>query len=139
MDKRHFILSIKPHYASKIIDGIKPIELRRKFPIKGAEGSIAFVYSSSPVQSIIGYVTIEKVYRLTIEEIWKQFGEMACVERSFFDKYFEGLDYGFAISLEKPVEFADAITIRELEESYDFSPPQSYRYASEKIAGFAGV
>ena len=62
--KRDVLMSIRPQYASKILDGRKTVELRRKFPEVGAIGATVLIYSSSPVKAIVGTARIKKVAKL---------------------------------------------------------------------------
>ncbi|MES2676904.1 MAG: ASCH domain-containing protein [Pseudomonadota bacterium] len=139
MESRNLIISIKPEYAFKAVDGIKTIELRKKFPIDGIKNNLVIIYASSPVQQIIGYATIREVYKLPISSIWRKFNKQSCVTKEFFNSYFKGLDEGFAISLTDPVKLCKPIDIRILEKKCDFFPPQSYLYASKKMLKIIGI
>jgi hypothetical protein len=57
--RRDVLVSIRPNFASKILDGDKTVELRRKFPEVGAMGMTALIYSSSPVSAIVGYARFD--------------------------------------------------------------------------------
>ena len=133
MKPRNLIISIKPQYALQIVEGIKTIELRRKFPTENIRGGVAIIYASSPVCKIVGYVRIEDVSNLSTAKMWQQFGKAACVTKTFFNSYFDGVESGFAIALSRPVKLKTPLDIKELEEEQIFSPPQSYRYASESL------
>lgn len=133
MQPRNVIISIKPEYALQIIEGKKTIELRKRFPTENIKGGIAIIYASSPLQKIVGYALIEDVKKLSVSSIWKEFGKQACVTKTFFNSYFSGVDEGFAIALSNPTKLPIPVDVKELEEECSFSPPQSYRYASERI------
>ena len=127
------LLSVKPEFANLIIEGKKTVELRRKFPIDKVIGGMAVIYASSPIQKIIGYACIENVLYLNLDEIWYQYAKQCRVERSFFDRYFDNLQYGFAVQLTKPVQFKKQVSLQELKDKYSIAPPQSYRYLSPEI------
>lgn len=133
MEAKNIIISIKPEFALRIIEGEKTIELRRRFPINEVKGGIAIIYASSPIQKIIGYVVISEVEKLPISLIWDAYSKQACVTKRFFNKYFKGLEEGFAIKLSKPVKLTRPFDIKQLEAIYKFAAPQSYRYAPAKI------
>lgn len=133
MKPRNIIISIKPEYALKIIEGEKTIELRRKFPTKDIKGGIAIIYASSPVQKIIGYAVIEDVKKLSISLIWSEYNKQACVTKQFFNAYFKGLEEGFAIKLSQPIRLVEPIDIKQLKGKHSLSAPQSYRYVPAKI------
>ncbi|TWB12958.1 putative transcriptional regulator [Nitrospirillum amazonense] len=129
--KRDILVSIRPTYASKILSGLKTVELRRKFPEASAIGATVLIYSTSPVQAIVGYARIKDVLRLPVEQIWQDHGEAACIERHDFDAYFDGLAYGFAILLDKVQTLNQQLNVAELKDEFGFVPPQSFRYLDE--------
>lgn len=76
--QRDVVLSIKPVYSEKILAGRKTVELRRRFPDSAPSGTLAYIYSSSPVKAMVGTALIRDVLRLPIEQIWTEF------ENSFY-------------------------------------------------------
>ena len=129
--KRDVIVSIRPNYASQILNGQKTVELRRKFPSTSATGALALIYSSSPVQAIVGYATISDVVELSIGQIWRQYGKSACIDRVDFFHYFEGLNRGFVILLSNVRALQKQLSVAHLSKEYGFVPPQSFRYLDE--------
>ncbi len=130
--RRDFVVSIRPRYASKIMDGSKTVELRRRFPQAVKTGTIAFIYSSSPVQAILGYVRIKEVMRLPVADIWRQFGQAACIHRDEFDRYFSGVEQGCAILLGHVRRLPRQVEVSDLKKKFGFVPPRSFRYLSEE-------
>src|SRR6266851_9958504 len=61
---KDLLISIKPEYASAILEGRKTVELRRKFPEDVAFGSRLYIYSSSPIQAVVGIASVTRVDRL---------------------------------------------------------------------------
>lgn len=133
MEVKNVLLSIKPKFALQIIGGTKTIELRRKFPTDRVIGGVAMIYASSPLQKIVGYAYIENVLFLTLDEIWYQYGEQSKVKQNFFYQYYNGLTHGFALHLIDPVHLKREISLKELKNKYNITPPQSYRYLSSEI------
>lgn len=133
MEIKNVLLSIKPRFALQIIGGTKTIELRRKFTTDQVIGGVAIIYASSPLQKIVGYAHIENVLFLTLDEIWFQYGEQSKVKQDFFYQYYDGLTHGFALHLIKPVHLEREISLKELKNKYNITPPQSYRYLSSEI------
>jgi predicted transcriptional regulator len=128
--KRDVLVSIRPHYASKILDGEKTVELRRKFTEIGATGMTALIYSSSPVSAVVGYACIKNVLKLPVSRIWKEHGAAACVSKGEFDAYFAGLRDGFAIVFESVQPLKKLVTAGDLQAQFGIVPPQSYRYVT---------
>lgn len=131
--EKHFLMSIKPEYANKIMSGEKSVELRRFFPEDVAAGSILVVYSSSPEKAIIGYVRIKKVLKLPIMDIWKNYGDSACIDYRKFRSYFSGKKEGYVLSLAQPEKFDRSIERSKIQEKHSFSPPQSYKYLTKEL------
>ena len=122
------VVSIRPQYARKILDGSKTVELRRRFPKEGVAGATALIYSSKPVQAIVGRMRIKDVKHLPVVEIWNKFGSAACVDKKFFRNYFSGASYGFAIIVDFVGPVRQQVPIEDLVGQFDVVPPQSFRY-----------
>lgn len=122
---RAVLLSIKPKYAELILAGSKRVEFRRSWATQ--EVSVVVLYSSSPVQKIVGVVEVNQILVDSPTSLWK-----ICVEkgggltREEFRLYFSGKSKGIAVLLgdvyrpEKQVTPSDVIP--------DFVAPQSFRY-----------
>lgn len=132
--RRDVLVSIRPFYASKILDGQKTVELRRKFPEIGAMGAMALIYSSSPVSAIVGCARIKDVLKLPVSRIWKEHGVAACISKDDFDTYFAGLKCGFAIILERVKLLKRQLNAIDLEDEFGIVAPQSYRYVTGECA-----
>lgn len=125
---REFLISIKPYYADKIVDGFKTVELRRRFSDEVGCGSKMWIYSTSPTQAIVGVAEIQEVKRLTVAGLWQRFGSAACIDRVEFLSYFSGLDVGYAIVLSNAHRLKQAVTASRLKKRFGFVPPQSFMY-----------
>lgn len=131
--QRDVVLSIKPIYSEKILAGRKTVELRRRFPVSAPNGTLAYIYSSSPVKAMVGTALIRDVLKLPIEQIWTEFETTAFIERPLFDEYFDGLDHGYALVFEDVKSFSRPLPLHELREQFGFEPPQSYLYAKRDL------
>ncbi len=130
---RDMILSIKPIYSNPIISGHKTVELRRRFPMDIPEGTIAYIYSTTPVRAIVGYAEILDVLKKPVKQIWDNYAQVACIEKTDFDSYFEGVTHGFVLCFKNAQAFKRKINLNELREQYDFIPPQSFLYATSSL------
>ena len=131
--RRDVVLSIKPAYSEKILTGEKTVELRRRFPIATPRGTSAYIYSTSPVQAMVGTASIRDVVKLPIEQIWARFESTAVIERPLFDKYFDGLEDGYAIVFDDVTCFTQPLLLGELRNKFGFKPPQSFLYATPDL------
>jgi predicted transcriptional regulator len=129
---RHdFVLSIKPEYATKIVEGLKKVELRRRFPPGTVTGARLYVYATVPIQALLGYATIKQVECMPVEEIWRAYNEVACINRKAFDAYYRDLDVGYVVVLKDVVGLEKPIPLAVLKEKVNFTPPQSFTYADD--------
>ena len=130
---RDVVFSIKPEYSSKILNGEKTIELRRRFPMSVPAGTTALIYETSPTRALSGIAEIGKVHRRSPQEIWNSFSDRACIARKDFDAYFDGSDCAFAIELRRGRRLPRPLELRELRDRFSFEPPQSFLYATPKM------
>ncbi len=127
--RRDVVLSIRPKYAEPILEGSKTVELRRRFPTKVPSGTLAYIYSTSPTRAMTGIAEIEKVSKVSLEDMWQSYSDVACIAKDDFDRYFEGLDAGFVISLKNARPLLRSIGLTELRDRFEFEAPQSFIYA----------
>jgi predicted transcriptional regulator len=128
-----FVLSIRPTYIERILDGRKTIELRRRFPISAAPGSDILLYSTSPVQSIVAIASLESVLDLAVGWLWRKCGDAAAVTRQEFQAYFQGRARGYALHLDRIRLLDKPLHLSHLARRFGFSPPQSYCYWDSPI------
>lgn len=126
---RDVVLSIKPQYSVPIVDGIKTVELRRRFPVSVPKGTLAYIYTTSPTRALTGVAEIKDVLKKPIDQIWDEYSDIAYIEKSDFEKYFSGLDAGFVIEFINARPLKRALSLSELRERFNFEPPQSFLYA----------
>jgi predicted transcriptional regulator len=131
-----FVLSIRPTYIERILAGLKTVELRRRFP-QAVRPSRILLYSTSPVQAIVGQAVLEEVSQLSLRELWMRFASAAAVSRHEFDTYFTGVESGCALRLTKICTLAKPIHLTDLTRRFEFSPPQSYCYWKEPLSALA--
>jgi predicted transcriptional regulator len=129
---KDFLVSVRPQYATKILDGQKTVELRRRFPESGSVGATVFIYSSSPIRALVGRAKIKDVQKLSVPEIWKAHSDAACISRKDFYRYFSGVKFGYAITLSAVRPMAH-VTAGHLASQFGIVPPQSYRYVEENF------
>ncbi|MYG64584.1 MAG: hypothetical protein F4025_03355 [Synechococcus sp. SB0669_bin_7] len=130
---RDVVLSIHPKYSEKILEEQKTVELRRRFPVPGPSAITLYIYSTSPVQAIVGVARIKEVQELPVQQIWTEFKKNASVKYKDFRKYFRGLESGFVLILHDIRPFPDPIPLRRLREEFGFEPPQSFLYVKNEL------
>jgi predicted transcriptional regulator/DNA-binding XRE family transcriptional regulator len=131
--RREIILSIKPTYSEKILEGVKTVELRRRFPMSAGQGATAYIYSTSPVRALVGLAEIIDVERLPIAALWRQHGGSASIRKRDFDAYFSGLREGYALKISNARPLSRPLDLAELKERFGFKAPQSFLYAKPSL------
>lgn len=126
---RDVVLSIRPEYSHKIIEGKKTVELRRRFPLSAPRGTLAYIYSTSPERAMVGRAEITDVVKLPVSHIWKKYSSSAFINKADFDAYFQGLSEGFALKFANAKPLPRQLDLSELRERFGFEPPQSFLYA----------
>lgn len=130
---KDLVLSIHPQYTTKIIEGIKTVELRRRFPLTAAPGTFVYIYSTSPIRALVARAEIADVNKLPISQIWRKFSKPAGIKREDFDAYFSGLAEGFALHFANVQPLPRPLALSELRDRFGFQPPQSFHYASPML------
>ncbi|MCY7296130.1 ASCH domain-containing protein [Alteromonas sp. a30] len=119
------LLSIKPEYADKILNGTKHYEFRKSaFKREGIKTVV--VYSTLPVGKVVGEFDIEEILTDTPDELWKLTKENAGISKNFFDEYYSGKDSAVAIKVGNIQRYKQAIELSQL--GHGITAPQSYRY-----------
>lgn len=124
------ILSIKPVYANAILDGTKTVEFRKKIFKRPVERIL--IYSSSPVQKIIGYFDIDEIIEDTPENLWNKFHKVGGINKKDFFEYYSKSEVGFSIKIKSYEKFNEGINPADYFEN--FCAPQSFIYLEEKTA-----
>ena len=135
---KDIILSIKPCFTREIYKGFKKVELRKKVGHHFEVGSLIYIYSSSPVKKITGYAYIQKLEKLTVENIRNQYLTLACISSESFDEYYCGSIKGFVIWLEGVVEYRNGPALEERKQ-VGFSAPQSFCYVTDDVKAICEV
>ena len=123
-------ISIKPRFAKAIFDGLKKYELRRIAP-RVEPGSIALVYASAPIKSLVGAFRMRDIVVRPLDSLWSNVGHHSAIDRAAYDSYFAGKENGAAITIGQTWQATRRWSLDELRSRWPaFRPPQSYRYIS---------
>ena len=129
---RMVVLSLKPRFAEAILVGVKTVELRRTQP-KIVVPTRALLYAASPVRALLGTCIITSVEPLDLLALWQMHGPGSGLLHHEFQKYFEGLEVGAALTLTRPRAFSWQIPLQDLRaRPQGFRPPQSFAYVDTK-------
>lgn len=121
------LLSIKPKYADRIMNGTKTVEVRRTFSTKWQGQPIKF-YASSPTKAIIGEAQASRIIFGRPDEIWNRYWtKLGCTQKEFND-YVKGLTNCYAIELDHINPYSKAFGLEMMSSLLNetLRPPQTY-------------
>jgi len=119
------ILSIKPKFCEKIINREKKVEFR-KIMFRSDEIELVYMYSTYPIQKIVGFFEIDSVVEGSPADLWKKFKAVSGMSESEFFQYFGTRKNGFAIKIKTVNPYNPPIDPNKIFPR--FIPPQSFRY-----------
>lgn len=121
---RTVLLSVKPEYATRILEGSKRFEFRKtRF---AQEIRTVFLYATAPVSRIVGYFAVIGIKTGSPRALWRKCRRAAGIQRKDFFSYYQDAKTAYALIVGEVTEFKDSVNPRELWPT--FSIPQSYRY-----------
>jgi predicted transcriptional regulator len=118
------LLSIHPVYVERLLEGSKCVELRKTRLAK--EIDYVIIYSTSPVQKVVGYFSVAKVAIGLPKAIWSEYKHVAGIKSSEFVRYYEGAKQAVAIEVERMHKLPDPLPLSILGKG--LRPPQSFQY-----------
>ena len=125
---RPLLLSLKPVYADLVFSGLKTAELRRWMP-RELKGRDVFIYVSSPKRVLRGGFRVADVWQGTPNDVWDRVKDLARVDASTYNAYYEGRSTAFALSIADAWEHKNPLALEKLRSKFtNFVVPQSWRY-----------
>lgn len=122
------LLSIRPKFAMKLLNGSKSTELRRVKP-RVVMGDVVLIYETSPTMALVGYGVVESVTVDKPPKLWKKIEERSGITKLEFEQYYLGADIGYAINFSDVRGLRMPVSLPILRRKVEgFHPPQSYRY-----------
>jgi predicted transcriptional regulator len=119
------ILSIKPEFADKILDGTKKFEFR-KAGFSNPRITSALIYATKPVGKVVGEFEIDSVHVGCPKKIWSKTKNFAGIGKVFFDEYYRDRNVAVAIEVGKVRRFDDPVDLKSFGEK--LTAPQSFCY-----------
>ena len=128
MPRETLLLSVRPTFLERLIDGTKTVELRRVRPSVQA-GQGVLLYGSSPTMALVASAKVSRIEAATPEGLWPRVREAAGMSRAEYLAYFAGAERASAIWLEQVRAFESPLPLRQMRQRWPwFRPPQSYCY-----------
>lgn len=119
------LLSIKPEYAEKILNGTKRFEYRRAL-YRNKDVRAVVIYATKPVGKVVGEFEVGGLLSDDPESLWASTKKHSGITKQFFMSYFENREMAFAIKVANPIRYDEP---RPLSDLVGSSPaPQSFMY-----------
>lgn len=120
----NLIISIKDKYIKEMRKNNKKYEYRKT--IFKREINKIYIYSTSPIKKIVGYVNFSNFLEGKPEDIWEKTKEYSGINKAEYMRYFNHKKKAYAIDFSDIFFFEESIDpYKELEK---FRPPQSFAY-----------
>lgn len=123
--KKSILLSIKPKYVNSILDGKKRFEFRKAIP-NSKEVEEVYIYSSAPVQKIVGKFSLKNILHASPQEIWEKCSRYGGISEDDFFEYYRGREEAYSLSITDLEIFEEAICPYNTFKK--FTAPQSFLY-----------
>lgn len=120
---KKILISIKPQFVEKILDGTKKYEFRTKAAKEDIDCLI--IYSTFPTKKVVAEAEIVEVLEMTPDELWEETKKFAGIDEATFYSYFRNRDVAFAYKLGDIKEFSIPRDLKHYGIEY---APQSFVY-----------
>ena len=120
---KKILLSINPQHVEKIINGIKKFEYRTRVAKEDIKAIL--VYCTYPTKKVVAEVKIKNILCDTPDKLWEKTKEYSGIDKTFYDKYFNGHSIAYAYELGEVIEY---VSPKELIEFGCKYAPQSFIY-----------
>ncbi|HEI8949465.1 TPA: hypothetical protein SLH21_001233 [Morganella morganii] len=123
------LLSIKPEFVKKILEGTKKYEFRKGI-FKNSSVTAVVIYSTLPEGRVVGEFCIEHVLEDHPKTIWQATKRYSGISKSFFDDYFQERKTAYAIRIGDVYKYDEPISLAKFSEiiGKKITAPQSYCY-----------
>jgi predicted transcriptional regulator len=122
------LISLKPEFADKILDGTKSIELRKCTP-KVEIGDLVIIYTTAPIKEFVGICEVKEIIKMSPSKMWDNYSALLGIDYIRYKQYYKDSKIAVGIKLGILTKFDVGIPL-SLVKSYfpKFSPPQTYKY-----------
>lgn len=117
-------MSIRPPYASAILEGTKQVEFRKRRLADDIAKVV--IYTTSPVQAVVGEFRVREQVTASPAELWRRYRSIAGIDRAAFFEYFSGTLDAVGILIDEATRYEQSQSLEEFEPGS--RPPQSFKY-----------
>lgn len=137
----HALISLEERFAEGILNGVKLVELRRR-PMRLSVGTTIWMYVKVPIGKVVGSAEVRSMHSLAPQTLWRRYGDVSGLSRAEFFDYFQGVNRGFVLVLDKPKRLPSYVSLDRLRTlNGAFHPPQFFQHLDGKgalVTAFTG-
>lgn len=128
---RDALISIKPKYVDKILNGQKAVEVRTR-KVNLQNNARLWIYSTLPKGSIQAVAYVQQVDIDHPKTIWKKYSKSIGISKNNFDCYVNGSNEISAIVTKKIFRLPSEISLEKMRSIVPgFYPPQFLKFMNE--------
>lgn len=121
------LISIKPEYVNRILNGTKKYEYRRMLAKKDVSSLI--IYSTWPVMEIVGEVEVVGTIEMAPSSLWEKTKKEAGISRKKYREYFKGRKKACAYVLGTVIKYESNKKLLDIGVQ---TAPQSFSYLTQE-------
>lgn len=126
--KKTILISVKPKFAQKILDGTKRVEYRRRI-FKEDVGTL-LIYESTTTRRVVGEVPVIGVLCDSLSTVWNRTKDVGGITAKEYYDYFAHKSTAYAIVLGRPIRYEKARTLGDFGLTH---APLSFCYVTKKV------
>ena len=120
------LISLHRKYVSRMLDGQKTVELRRR-ALRVARGTRVWIYSKSPHATVDAFAIVDQVISAPPDQLWRDYEDRVGVSELEFRSYFLNASQGCALVLRSVQGLPFSVSLADLRRhSSAFHPPQFF-------------
>jgi predicted transcriptional regulator len=137
MNEKFMMVSIKPKFVEKIIEGEKLIELRKCKPNVN-NGDYLIIYATTPIKAVVAYAKIKSISYEPISDFWFEHGDKTGISFNEYQSYYNNQSHAVGIEFEDLQILSTIIELDTLRRRHGiFNPPQTFKYLEYyQVQGF---
>jgi predicted transcriptional regulator len=133
------LISVRPEFAEKILNGTKTIELRKSSP-NVSVGDLVIIYSTLPEKAIVGTCVVKEIIKKAPLQLWRIHSSKMGIDRKRYFEYFKDTNLAIGIVLTSIDKLDKKLSLDSVRKAIPkFSPPQTFRYLNRSQIASVGI
>lgn len=136
---RILLISVRPEFAEKILNGTKTIELRKSSPNVNV-GDLVIIYSTIPERAIVGTCVVKDIMKRSPRQLWRGYSSKMGIDKKRYFAYFKDSNVAIGIVLTGIDKLDKKLSLDLVRKAIPkFSPPQTFGYLDRSQIASVGL